>query len=87
MDVFTDLGQNLPLPTLILINTSGFIKQHVVFRRNWETYSEDYKLFMRNLTEYNNKGTVKHDDAPDALHGLSVMCRAFYSDVWLSDEQ
>jgi predicted phage terminase large subunit-like protein len=67
-------------------NISGFIKQHTLYRKDWENCSEDYKLFFRNLTEYNNKGTVKHDDAPDSMHGLSVMARAFHSDIWSASE-
>jgi len=60
---------------------SGFIKQHCVFRKDYERGS-DYDLFMTNLTRYTKNGKVKHDDAPDAMEGLCKMVRSFHSHLW-----
>jgi len=56
---------------------AGFIKMTCVFRSNYE-HGSDYDKFIKNLTEYNKNGTVKHDDAPDCLEGLCKMARDFH---------
>jgi len=38
----------------------------------------DYERFLQGIFDYNRDQTKnKHDDAPDALSGLTVMCRSF----------
>lgn len=63
-------------------NMSGFIKKHCLFRKDYNEYHDDYKRFMRNLTTYTKNGKVKHDDAPDAMHGLCAMALSLYAELW-----
>lgn len=56
---------------------AGFIKMHCVFNSVFDPQS-DYGKFIKNLTEYNRNGTVKHDDAPDCLEGLCKMAIDFH---------
>jgi PBSX family phage terminase large subunit len=60
---------------------SGFIKEHFVFRNDYE-YGSDYDLFMRNLTQYLKDGKSAHDDAPDSLEGLAKMFLLLHSDIF-----
>jgi predicted phage terminase large subunit-like protein len=60
---------------------AGFIKEHCVFRDDYEKGS-DYDRFMVNLTDYLKNGKSKHDDAPDSLEGLARMAKTFYSHLW-----
>lgn len=55
--------------TRILI-ASGIIKDRFVFRTDYAVGSE-YDKFMKNLTSYLRMGKNAHDDAPDAMTGLS----------------
>ena len=48
----------------------GFIKNRFFFRRDWQTYSRDYRAFITELTSYlinQSAGGNAHDDAPDAM--------------------
>jgi predicted phage terminase large subunit-like protein len=58
-------------------NRSSFIKNHFIFREDWEEFPQ-YAKFMRNLTSYmkiQEPGRMnKHDDAPD----VSEMCASYY---------
>jgi predicted phage terminase large subunit-like protein len=56
---------------------AGFIKMTCVFNSVYDPQS-DYGKFIKNLTEYNKNGTVKHDDAPDCLEGLCKMALDFH---------
>ena len=60
-----------------ILNRSSFIRNHFVFRSDWEEYPQ-YAKFMRNLTSYMRiqepgKGN-KHDDGPD----LCEMAASYY---------
>lgn len=55
--------------TRILV-ASGIVKDQFVFRSDYEVGSE-YDRFMKNLTSYLRMGKNEHDDAPDAITGLS----------------
>jgi PBSX family phage terminase large subunit len=64
-----------------IIQMSGFIKNHCLFRNDYEIGS-DYDKFMENIHEYTSDGKAEHDDAPDALEGLCSMIRSFHSHLW-----
>jgi predicted phage terminase large subunit-like protein len=64
------------------INTlAGFIMKYCYFRTDYPVNS-DYYLFMQNLTRYMINGVNKHDDAPDAMHGICNMIRKFYPHLY-----
>lgn len=48
----------------------GFIKEFFYFRDDYDRGSE-YDLFMKQILSFQKDGNNKHDDAPDALAGLS----------------
>lgn len=54
---------------------SGFIKSNCLFLAP-EYWDDNYKKFMTELTGYLKTGTAKHDDAPDALTGLTIFIRS-----------
>jgi len=54
----------------------GFIKEHFHFIDGYQAASE-YGQFMRQVLSYMKDGTSKHDDAIDALSGLSLFIRGF----------
>ena len=56
---------------------SGWIKDNCMFKSNAPVESEYHKMF-RQFTTYLMDGKSPHDDAPDAIHGLSVMAQRFY---------
>lgn len=65
----------LPIKNTVNKNTRilmqyGFIKKYFYFRDDYERGSP-YAKFMDQLFEYMKNGTSKHDDAPDAIAGLS----------------
>lgn len=60
--------------TRILMD-AGFIKRHCLFLAP-EYQSDEYRLFMKELTSYLKTGTSKHDDAPDSMSGLVIFIRA-----------
>jgi len=64
-----------------ILTLSGFIKKYCYFRTDYAVNS-DYDLFMKNLMSYLRVGKVKHDDAPDAMHGLCNMIRKFYPHLY-----
>lgn len=60
-----------------ILNRASFIRNHFVFRDDWEKYPQ-YAKAMRNLTSYlriQEAGkSNKHDDAPDVLE----MCGSYF---------
>ena len=62
-----------------IISQSGFIKRYFYFRTDYEVNSP-YDLFMRNIFGFSkDKKLNAHDDAPDALSGLSNFINKFLS--------
>jgi predicted phage terminase large subunit-like protein len=53
-----------------MIMRSGQVKKYMFFRKDFE-HGSDYHLFMTHLTSYVKAGRNKHDDAPDAIAGLT----------------
>ena len=70
-----------------ILAQAGFVRQHFIFRSDWQTCSSDYRRFMQNLTDYREvqSGTSKnaHDDAPDAIAGMARYFRQTRPDLWL----
>lgn len=60
-----------------IFQSSGWIKDNISFRSD-SVVGSDYYLFMREFNTYLMDGSSEHDDAPDAVWGLSVMARKFY---------
>jgi PBSX family phage terminase large subunit len=60
-----------------IFQSSGWIKDNVVFKSNSPVDSE-YHKFFRSFTTYLMDGSSPNDDAPDAVQGLSSMARKFY---------
>lgn len=58
------------------------IKKNVYFRRDYRTFSDDYRLFMENLFEYTKDGKAKFDDAADSIEGLVTFARAMYGHLY-----
>jgi predicted phage terminase large subunit-like protein len=57
-----------------IIMDAAFIRKHFLFvHPDYQT--QEYKAFMKELTSYLKVGGSKHDDAPDALTGLSTFVR------------
>jgi predicted phage terminase large subunit-like protein len=61
-----------------IISQSGFITQHIYFKKDVKQGTETQK-FMTNLTTYLRTGTSKHDDAPDSLSGAIRSLRTMFS--------
>lgn len=60
-----------------------FVKEHFYFRKEEEIIpGSEYYYFWKELTSYVKDGSMKHDDAPDAITGLSQMSRSFYSNIF-----
>ncbi len=53
-----------------IYSISSQIKKYCYFCNDYKE-KEQYNLFMKNLFEYKKDGSSKHDDAPDALAGLT----------------
>jgi predicted phage terminase large subunit-like protein len=64
-----------------IVTMSGFIKNHVLFRNDYEPGTE-YDNFMKCIFGYLADGKAEHDDAPDALEGLCALARQFYPHLW-----
>lgn len=58
-----------------ILMESGFIKANCLFLAP-EFWDDDYKKFMTELSKYLKTGSAKHDDAPDALTGLTIFVRS-----------
>ncbi|SDG73878.1 phage uncharacterized protein (putative large terminase), C-terminal domain-containing protein [Aneurinibacillus thermoaerophilus] len=67
---FINTKQNTQNKETRILMKSGQIKQHFVFREDYEIGS-DYDKFMNELTSYVKLGKNKHDDAVDAATGLA----------------
>lgn len=54
-----------------IITQAPFIKEYILFKKTkfgfGTGYGSQYQGFMDNVFEFNQKGTAKHDDAPDVL--------------------
>ena len=59
----------------------GFIKEYFYFRDDYERNSE-YDLFMKQILSFQKDGNNKHDDAPDALAGLSKFIQTMTPDLF-----
>ena len=64
-----------------IIQNAGFIKDHFVFRDDYEPDS-DYGKAMREVFAYLKDGKAKHEDAPDSLALLAAVVRDMYGSVW-----
>lgn len=64
-----------------ILAQSQWIKNNVLFRDDWEQM-EEYRKFMKNLTQYFAVGGNEHDDAPDALAELASDFRYYYKKLW-----
>lgn len=62
----------------------GFIKKYFYFRDDYDRNSQ-YSKFMDELFTYMKNGTSKHDDAPDALAGLSKFVQLSCPDLFTTD--
>lgn len=61
-----------------IINNAYFIKNHVVFRSDYEM-GDEYHQFVKQIMAYNkDKKLNTHDDAPDALSGLATLAQENY---------
>lgn len=65
-----------------ILAQAGFIRNHFVFRQDWEQIPE-YRRFMQNLTSYLKEGGAKHDDAPDSAAELAKYFQMHYTKLWL----
>jgi PBSX family phage terminase large subunit len=63
--------------TRILMD-AGFIKRHCLFLED-SLQSDEYRAFMRELANYMQDGSSKHDDAPDSMSGLVMFIRTMLS--------
>lgn len=57
----------------------AFIKEYFYFRDDYDKGSE-YDLFMKQILSFRKDGNNKHDDAPDALAGLSKFIQTMLPD-------
>lgn len=66
-----------------IISNSWFVKKYVYFRKDYATGS-DYDKFMKELLSFNkSKKKNKHDDAPDALTGLTNFIYEYLNKLYL----
>ena len=69
-----------------ILSMAAFIKNYCRFRSDWETCSDDYKKFIKNLTSYyrmqSGKSTNSHDYAPDSLAALAKYFKENYGHLW-----
>ena len=69
-------------------NEYGFIMKHFHFLEESEIVpGSEYDMFMRNLCAYMKDGTSKHDDAPDALAGLSKFIQMYLPHLFFSEKK
>lgn len=62
-----------------ITNSAFFIKNNIYFRNDYEVGSE-YHIFIKQLLSFNiDKKLNVHDDAPDALAGLTNFIHKYYS--------
>jgi predicted phage terminase large subunit-like protein len=64
-----------------ILAQAAFIRNHFVFRSDWEQIPQ-YRKFMQNLTAYLKTGGAKHDDAPDAAAELAKYFQEHYKNLW-----
>lgn len=43
--------------------------------------TNEARLFLQNVSLYSKEGTVKHDDAPDCLSGLSIFVQSMFANL------
>jgi len=67
-----------------IFQSSGWIKDNMVFKSNSPVES-DYHKFFRQFTTYLMDGSSPNDDAPDAVQGLSMMAQKFYPESLQSE--
>ena len=77
---FRIINNTEPKHTRILAQ-SAFIRQHFIFREDWDELPQ-YRRFMKNLSAYLMNGGAKHDDAPDALAELAKYFREQHKNLW-----
>ncbi len=65
-----------------IFNDASFIITNCVFIHP-EYQNDEYKAFMKELTNYLSNGKSKHDDAPDSLSGLVMFIRAMLSKYYI----
>ncbi len=69
-----------------ILAQSAFIKNHFVFRKDWNTCSREYKRFFENLTAYmsiqSGASKNKHDDAPDSMAGMGKYFKEQFAHLW-----
>lgn len=66
---------------------SEYIKKHMVFRSpNEFKKNSEYGNFMQEIWDYNAEGSNVHDDAPDSVHGLSILFKAMRKKQEKKDE-
>lgn len=68
-----------------ILAQSSFIKNHFVFRSDWESIPQ-YRRFFENLTSYNRiqEGATKnkHEDAPDSCAGIAMHFGKIFSHLY-----
>lgn len=64
-----------------IIQNAGFIKDHFVFRSDYEEDS-DYAKAMTQLMAYLKDGSLKKDDAPDSVALLASVARDLFGSTW-----
>ena len=56
---------------------SEFIKKHMVFLDPSEyKKNSEYGMFMQEIWDFNVEGKNVHDDAPDSVHGLTILFKS-----------
>lgn len=64
-------------------NAKRFVVNHCYFLRNEEIVpNSDYDKFMKGVLSFLKDGSSEHDDAPDGLSGLAVMCESFNPELF-----
>ena len=70
-----------------ILAKSSFIRANLVFRKDWQLCSPDYRKFMVNLTSYRmvqeGEGKAAHDDAPDGCAGVATHFVTNFSHLYL----
>ena len=64
-----------------ILAQAAFIRNHFVFRSDWEDILE-YRNFIKNLTSYMATGGAAHDDAPDSCAELAKYFRELLPELW-----
>jgi predicted phage terminase large subunit-like protein len=65
-----------------IINQAQFIRNHFVFRRDYEEGS-NYDKAMKLLYRYLKDGSFKKDDSVDSLALLALLCRDYFPDRFI----